>query len=269
MVYDLHNDLPTSERTRQEQREHNEAIHDFVIYAFWTTASKNPVALIKEGIQTLNGARRKFAIEDLGFVAQTGTAVLREYAFAYCGLTHNSDNSLAGGALGDGRLTFAGREVVSLLNALHIPVDAAHLSRNSFYEVAELADRIIDSHTGWESFHPHPRNLTDRQVQCIIERGGIIGLTAVKDFIGGSSINEYACLIDAFVQKFGIKQACIGTDFYGTQPLDGLCTYSDFDALGNILSRKGYTETDLNRLFFENADQYFNNRRTPHEPRNL
>ncbi|MDE6398165.1 MAG: membrane dipeptidase, partial [Clostridiales bacterium] len=153
--------------------------------------------------------------------------------------------------------TAFGKTSVRLLNEIRIAVDGAHLNRESFYGGADCAERLIVSHTGWETFFSHPRNLTDKQVRIVLERGGLIGLTAVRDFIGGNDVQTYIRLIDSFVQEFGTEGVCIGTDFYGTHPLEGLRGYEDFSTVSDGLVRRGYAPIDIAAIFYNNARKYF------------
>lgn len=262
MIFDLHNDLPTSDMSVRDRRLKALSVTDSVIYAFWTTELQRPVEYIKKGLDDFGGSAGMFAVEDLGFLTDGDINALCEYKPLYCGLTHNSDNHLAGGAMGDGCLTEFGKEVIRRLNKADIAVDAAHLNRKSFYKVADVAERLINSHTGLDWMCGHCRNLTDGQIKIILSRGGIIGLTAVRDFIGGNDTVSYVQTIDGFVQRYGLDGASIGTDFYGTEPINGLRDYKDFASVRYMLENLGYTEQDIRKIFFENADNYFSYRRS-------
>ena len=97
-----------------------------------------------------------------------------------------------------------------------------------------------------------------------------MGLTAVRDFIGGNSSADYIRLIDGFVQKFGIDGACIGTDFHGTEPLENLRNYDDFEQIEYALENLGYESADVRKIFYDNANNYFKYRRyNPNETRHL
>ncbi len=261
MIFDLHNDLPTSEQSATERARVLASTTETVIYAFWTTELSKPLALIANGVCALKKQKNPFAIEDLWFVDEDNIDYVCALNPFYCGLTHNKRNSLAGGALEDGELTALGKFTLHKLNEAGIAVDAAHIGRESFNAVADLAERLIDSHTGLDSVCAHPRNLTDKQVQTILARGGIVGLTAVADFLGGNTANDYVKTIDSFVQKFGIDGVCIGTDFYGTEPLKGLKNYDEFENIAESLFALGYTENDVSKLFYTNAYNYFKYRR--------
>ncbi len=261
MIFDLHNDMPTSKLSDEQKNKIVSESSDTAIYAFWTTELVDPIGFIYRNIRN-TFKNTLFSIEDIGFISGTDLNVICELKPAYCGLTHNLDNALAGGAVESGGLTKLGSYTVRRLNGADVAIDAAHLNRRSFYDVIDIAERIIDSHTGIESFCTHPRNLTDEQIKLILARGGIIGITAVKDFIGCSTACGYAEIIDRYVQKFGIDGACIGTDFYGTEPLENLNGYKDFEGIAEFLGKFGYTQTEIHRIFYDNANNYFKYRRT-------
>lgn len=255
MIFDLHNDLPTSGLPVAKQRMYIADTVHTVIYAVWTTECKHPLTYLRKWLSETG--IRHFSVEDMGFVSEETLPALCALRPLYCTLTHNDANALAGGALSDGLLTPLGKTAVRCLDAAGIAIDVAHLNRKSFFAVADMSARLIDSHTGWESMCPHPRNLTDEQIKLLLGRGGIVGLTAVRDFIGGDRVEAYIRLIDTFVQAYGIDGACIGTDFYGTKPLTGLSSYDDFALVSARLERLGYTDADIDKIFYVNAKNYF------------
>lgn len=252
MIFDLHNDLPTDSTFSQNAVSY---VYDTVIYAFWTTELPNPLSTILNGLPKLRNA--PFGVEDLWFADDNSLQAICLRRPYYCSLTHNQENSLAGGALSSGRLTAKGKKVIKTLNGFNITVDAAHLNRKSFYDTAEIASKFIVSHTGLDFVCKHPRNLTVDQVKTVLNKGGIIGLAAVKDFIGGDTAEYFVKSIDSFVQHFGTDGVCIGTDFYGTTPIKGLRGYPDFAAVANMLTALGYTYKDVSKIFYENAKNFF------------
>lgn len=259
MVFDLHNDLPTADLDRELKCEIAgvaAAEGNIVIYAVWTSEIPDPLPYIRSEFGT--GIYGKlFSIEDSWFVNERNLDEVIELSPLYCTLTHNGENALAGGALSDGALTKLGRKVVRRMSEAGIAIDTAHLNKRSFYEVIEISGRLLDSHTGLTGVYEHPRNLDDGQVRLLIEREGIIGLTAVRDFIGGSTVKSFVELIDSFVQKFGIERAAIGTDFFGTKPLDGLGNYDDFATVSIELMKLGYSREAVKKIFFTNANTFF------------
>lgn len=265
MIFDLHNDLFTSGLGNYEIDRLLRSSRDDVIYALWTTELSAPMTFIDAKIAEYRSLSARFSIEDAGFIQERDIDKICSYPLSYVGLTHNHDNALAGGAFDGGGLTTLGEKFVRALNAADIPIDTAHLNRRSFYRVADIAGRMINSHSGLYSIVCHPRNLTDEQINLIVRRGGVVGITAVSDFIGGDASDDFVRTVDVFVQRFGVDSVCIGTDFYGTKPLAGLSSYEDFDEVMRKLSMLGYTDCDVKKILYDNANSYFN-RRYKNEP---
>lgn len=245
MIFDLHNDFPTELELGSIEKYISDNSDAIVTAAVWTTgwgdgrAEKTEQTLCR--LRELTSVRDfPIAIEDLGFCAAGG--VYNEFDFSrlfYCTLTWNQNNAFAGGALSDGELTDDGRRVIALINASGAVVDLAHLNKRSFYSALDCAERVMCSHTG---FTDHPRCLDGRQIKALVERNAIIGLSAVGAFSGARTPQEFAEVIDAFVQRYGDGCLAIGTDYFGSkdipEPLDG---YSKLYAVKDCLYSRGYT----------------------------
>ncbi len=254
MVFDLHSDLPTSTLPLSSRVCTAQSEHSAVVYAVWTTRLADPWEYIRAETSAYRGT---FSIEDLWFVSDELLPSLCDLPVLYATLTHNRANALAGGAHEDAPLSMLGRRVLGAMRTANIALDTAHLGQSAFFAALECGTRVLNSHTGLMRVHPHARNLTDAQVRLLLERGGIVGLTPVSDFIDGDTIEHYVRLIDCFVQAFGPEGACIGTDFYGATPLKGLQSYADFAFVAEALKRLGYTAQDVENIFYKNAQRYF------------
>lgn len=259
MIFDFHNDILTSGLTKNYiKRVVKNNFNDSVVYVFWSTKlNDDPLKTIKRAFKSIKLPKKDFfAIEDLHFLHVYQVKELKSIPVLYCGLTWNYDNALAGGALGASGLTDKGEQIITELNNNKIIIDTAHLNSKSFYQVVEKADSVINSHTSLNNLHSHPRNLNDEQIELIIQKKGIIALTAVKDFLGGNSINDYIKHIDSFCEKFNIENLCIGTDFYGSTPLEGLQNYNDFDIIRYRLTNLGYSIENIDKIFYLNAKKF-------------
>ncbi|MCL2797345.1 MAG: dipeptidase [Firmicutes bacterium] len=124
-----------------------------------------------------------------------------------------------------------------------------------------LTPHFLNSHTCLKSIHSHPRNLTDAQIKLLLSCGGVVGITAVAQFMGKPEKQgaraDYLRQIDSFAQKFGISGLCIGSDFNGTDPVEGLSSYADFEFLAQDLFKLGYSANDVERIFHGNAERFF------------
>lgn len=243
-IFDLHNDALTGG---------GKAKNGDTIYAIWTTnLTYQKVVQI-----AFDNKNKMLAIEDCGVFIDHLTEI-SNFDFMYAGLTWNGFNGLAGGANSIEHLSEQGKQLISILNDSRLVVDTAHLNRASFYEVAEQANKIICSHTCFYDVNKHPRNLTREQISVIIERGGIVGLCFVSDFLGGNSVNDVVKHIDWFLDCFGDKHLSIGTDFFGTANLPkGLTTYKSFERLVLAMIRRGYSDATIHNILYGNAAAYF------------
>jgi len=282
-VFDLHNDLPTLSHSIEEvyhKREYTffasnraflstlqSAYQTFtnhsVVSVFWTTRLEKPLSYINRYLKKFPlQTNRLYAIEDLGFVETAeDLAEICALPLCYASLTWNQENSLAGGSYADTTLTSWGESVMDALNTSGIPIDTAHLNEKSFYAVLDKAEKILNSHTCMQSIHNHARNLSDTQIKHILSKGGIIGLTPVADFMGventKGTCSHFAIQIDTFVQKFSIEGLCIGTDFNGAEPLVDLNNYKEFENLYEALVKRGFKHSDIQRIFYTNAEKFF------------
>ncbi|RKO63335.1 dipeptidase [Caldibacillus debilis GB1] len=138
------------------------------------------------------------------------------------GLTWNLANYAADGVMEErgGGLTRFGKEVVRLNNEQKVFTDVSHLSERGFWEVMELADYPIASHSNAKSLCNHPRNLTDEQAKALFQKGGMVHVVYNPPFIkenGNASIGDLVRHIDHFCSLGGVKQIGLGSDFDGIE----------------------------------------------------
>ncbi|WP_066193667.1 dipeptidase [Gracilibacillus timonensis] len=160
------------------------------------------------------------------------------------GVSWNHANLVIDG-IGEGRgagLTNFGYEVIDLLNQYKIWTDLAHVSRRGFDQVIELAAFPIVSHANCYHICPHPRNLTDQQIQKLIKKNGLMGLTFVKEFVTNqpTATMQDLLLHMAHLLRLGGEQAVVfGSDFDGTdQYVTNLTSIKDYAELQRFL--QGY-----------------------------
>ncbi len=77
-----------------------------------------------------------------------------------------------------------GRQVVAEMNRLGILIDVSHIASKSFRDVIALSRTpIIASHSGCRSLYDHPRNLDDTELRLLAEKGGVVQVVAVPEFL--------------------------------------------------------------------------------------
>src|SRR5690606_18981601 len=138
------------------------------------------------------------------------------------GLTWNYANLAADGASEPrgGGLTSFGKEVVKLNNEYEVFTDVSHLSERGFWDVMELADFPIASHSNAKAICNHKRNLTDEQAKAMFERGVMIHVVYNQPFIkenGKVSIDELVKHIEHFCELGGVNKIGRGSDFGGIE----------------------------------------------------
>lgn len=184
---------------------------------------------------------------------------------AYVGLTWNGENSLAYGAMTSGKIKKRGVSVVKQLKKRNIPVDVAHLSEESFYDLLNYTDDILCSHACFYDVNPHPRNLKKGQIKEILASGSLIGLTFYRPFLtknDKSDVQDVIKHIDYFADNFSLENLSIGTDFYGAEDFPyGFSNYSFEEILTENLLKHGYSERNLENIFFRNLSSFLQNRK--------
>lgn len=160
------------------------------------------------------------------------------------GLTWNDANAAADGILEErgAGLTSFGKKVVKLNNQCHVWTDVSHLSEKAFWDVIELSDYPIASHSNAKTITNHPRNLTDAQILSLIKKNGAIGITFVPEFLtesGEATIGDILKHIDHICSLGGYRHIGFGSDFDGidTTPAE-LTNYSKYPLLINELLKR-------------------------------
>ncbi|RBW69918.1 dipeptidase [Bacillus taeanensis] len=178
------------------------------------------------------------------------------------GLTWNYSNAVADGALEPrgGGLTRFGRHVVQENNAHHVWTDVSHLSEQAFWDVIELADYVIASHSNAKALCHHPRNLTDQQIDALLKKDASIGVTFVPEFLkegGTAGIKDVLLHIDHICALGGEKKLGFGSDFDGIEnTLIDLKHYRDYERLIEELL-KHYSEKLVVGFLYENFKKRF------------
>ncbi len=260
MIFDLHNDFPTA-LCDKDYFGYADSIGDnTVTAAIWTSELSGDVIKtvgeISARVRELDRICLPIAVEDIGFLYKDGKYLDFDFSvFSYCSLTWNYDNGFAGGALDNGTLTYAGKRVVKIINDCGCAVDLAHLNRASFYPVLDCSRRALCSHTG---FNGHLRSLDDNQIRTLVNRNVVIGLCTVSSFTDAHNLEQFADVIDRFVQKYGVDNLAIGSDFNGSNDIPkDISDYNGLNQVKDKLLRRGYTTGDLHKIFYGNAYSFY------------
>ncbi len=183
------------------------------------------------------------------------------------GLTHYGFGRYGAGTHVDGPLTALGHELLKRMEQIGIILDVTHLSdesmRNAF---ATYSGPIWASHHNCRSLVPGDRQLADAQIVELFQRQAVIGvafdaimlhpgwqLGKTQPSDAGLTLSSVADQIDRYCQLAGnCSQVGIGSDLdggYGTEqtPID-LKRYSDMHRVVDLLSRRGYSQVDIEAI---------------------
>jgi len=184
---------------------------------------------------------------------------LYDAGFRMIGLQHFFDNKLGGSLHGISKsgLTPFGKQVVTKIVDKNMMIDVAHSSIQVVEDVLALTDApMVVSHTGILSLCGNPgRNIPDRLMQQIADRGGLIGVGYWETAVCDTTPDGIAKMLIHGAEKFGVDHIALGSDFDGavTTALDT----SELAAITDALLRQGMSEGDIRKVMGENQIAYF------------
>lgn len=182
------------------------------------------------------------------------------------GLTWNFRNALADGCHepNPGGLSLFGRKVLSEMNQLGMMVDVSHLAEPGFWDVVEQAEApFIASHSNARAICDHPRNLSDEQIQAIIKKGGVMGLSFVDFFVTTEKrtvwIDDLLRHLDHVCALGGSEHVAFSSDFDGiVETFGDLKRAGDYPLLVEALLKR-YKEAEVQKFLCENWLRVFRN----------
>ncbi|MDA1314942.1 MAG: membrane dipeptidase [Acidobacteria bacterium] len=189
-------------------------------------------------------------------------------------LAHYGPSAYSMGTGGDGPLTDKGRELLKEMERLGIILDLVHTADTAIEQALEIYSKpVFISHGDCRAITPHDRQISDQQIRWVVERGGVIGVVLDSWMIApgwerGATDNARATLeqlvdhIDHICKLAGnTSHVGIGSDLdggFGTeQAPQELDTIADLQKIGDIMSARGYTDTDIDGVFHANFLRFF------------
>ncbi|MGN0518635.1 MAG: dipeptidase [Acutalibacteraceae bacterium] len=177
-------------------------------------------------------------------------------------VTWNGECEAGGGADTDIGITDFGKRLISEMEQCNIVVDVSHASDKLFYDILRIAKRpIVASHSNSRTVCPHRRNLTDEQFKIIRDMGGIVGLNFHRFFLSENksvTVDDILRHAEHFLELGGENTISIGSDFDGSDMPDDIVGVESIPYLYNEFIKKGYEKTLVDKIFYENAYNFFN-----------
>ena len=261
-IVDLHNDLLTGCDDKMLQLSLYKEINATVVCAYFrggNTLAKAVCDLNK--FMCIKGDNCLLAFEDVGYTDIEKIDYIFRFVPLYVSLTWNGENNLGFGCdYQDLDLKKQGIDLIEKINSYNIALDISHLSERGSLTAIEKADEVLCSHTAFNEVYKHKRNINNKQIELILEKGGVIGLTLYSTFISKkdvSSTDDFIKHIDYYVNKYGTKGLCIGTDFFGAKNfVSNINNYQNLLKIVEKLKKIGYNKEDVEKIFYRNAYDY-------------
>lgn len=199
-----------------------------------------------------------------------------------------------------------GKQVIAEMNRLGMMIDVSHASDKSFFDVMELSKApVIASHSSVRAVAKHNRNMTDEMIRKLAEKGGVIQICLLDDYIkepdtttvkfrrmkiihkkyremmnsmteaqketlfkeweevqamnpeNMPTVKDLCDHIDHVKNLVGVDYVGIGSDFDGGGGLRDCADVSQFPNITLELLRRGYTETEIRKIWGGNLLRVF------------
>jgi microsomal dipeptidase-like Zn-dependent dipeptidase len=185
---------------------------------------------------------------------ETALVELHSAGFRMIGLAHHFDNEISGSAHGVEKygLTELGRRLIPRMEALGITIDLAHASPAAIEDTLILATKpVIVSHGGVQGTCSGLRNLSDKQLQSIANKGGVIGIGYWKAAICETNVEGIVEAILYTIKVAGIDHVGLGSDFDGNVvvPFD----VTGLPMLTESLLEAGLSDDDVRKILGGNV----------------
>jgi len=200
------------------------------------------------GMQDANHLR---SVDDVDAFYQMGQRLTQ--------LTYNTANDLGDGCKvsRDRGLSAFGHAVVERMNSIGMAIDVSHCGqRTSLDAVAASKKPVLITHSNCRALAPGvARCKPDEVIRAAARSGGVLGITAVRNFVrarGTATIEDVLDHFDHAVKLVGVEHVGLGSDFdldaHPTYDIPGLNNVNRVYELTDGLLRRGYTDAHLSLM---------------------
>ncbi len=176
-------------------------------------------------------------------------------------------------------LSYVGIKAVQEMERLGVLIDLSHTSESGFWDVLEYTHcPVFASHSNCRALNDNPRNLTDKQIEALVQRGGLVALSTYPTLVNPKpqpTLDDYLDHVDYLKRLVGTNYIAIGTDFidyvydfvdpgvrksdptkviYGEEKrmVGGLECISQLQNIKTGLEKRGYTGADIKAILSGN-----------------
>ncbi|MNK01627.1 Membrane dipeptidase [compost metagenome] len=200
------------------------------------------------------------------------------YGLRAIGPAHYGPGRYANGTDSSGKLSEQGISLLREMERLAMILDATHLNDDAFWDAVQRYNGAIwASHNNCRKFVDHNRQFSDEMIKTLVEKKAVIGVALdawmmVPNWVRGvsdpktsnCSMEIMANNIDHICQLAGnVDHVGVGSDLDGAFgreqcPYD-LETIADIQKVFGILSKRGYDNTDLEKIASKNWLNFMRN----------
>jgi len=206
-------------------------------------------------------------------------------------LTYNTQNRIGSGCTdrGDGGISDFGYQIIKAMNKVGMAIDVSHCGDNTTLDAFQLSKMpVLITHSNCRALVPtNPRSKTDEVIKKMAANGGVMGITAIRNFVTAeepTTIENYVDHIDHIVKLVGIDHVGIGTDadlngyddlppkiyknfkvgykssysFREKMDIEGLDHPKKMFDLADALIRRGYSNENIRAILGENFKRALN-----------
>ena len=224
----------------------------------------NPIGSPLGYVLSLEGADSIISMDHLERMYNKGLRAI--------GPAHYGPGTYAYGTDSSGGIGEKGKLLLKKIEELKLILDVTHLCDLSFWETLEFYQGPIwASHSNCRKLVNNERQFDDSQIKILIDHNAVIGMAfdawmitpnwekgKTKPTDKGLLIESIVDHIDHICQLSGnTNHVMIGSDLDGgfgkEQCPEDLDTIADLQNLGHILSRRGYSDNDIEKILSKNG----------------
>ncbi|KQX26342.1 MULTISPECIES: dipeptidase [unclassified Sphingomonas] len=133
-------------------------------------------------------------------------------------LTYNAQNLLGSGSTErvDGGVTDFGVSIIGAMNGVGMLVDVSHCGdRTTLDGIALSSVPIAITHANCRALVDHPRCKSDEAIKALAAKGGVMGITGVRNFVSAkepTAVPQIVDHIDHVARLVGVEHVGIGSD---------------------------------------------------------
>src|SRR5437773_9393766 len=135
-------------------------------------------------------------------------------------LTYNARTLIGNGSTErrDEGLSDFGLSIVERMNKLGMAVDVSHCGDKTTLDAFEISKTpALITHSNCRALNPnHPRCKTDEAIRKMAEKGGVMGITGVRNFVSNKEPTNIETLLDHYdhvAKLVGIEHGGDGSDY--------------------------------------------------------